>query len=286
MRLRHLTVEYRSHAIGQTKGVHTFADEPSAEPISGPVIARDADGEFVFAQWPVQARTTRAVLAWLAGTLPKVKFSKEARMSGFSPISSTFGWLSPAPIRKQYACTRCGFDRKNVRLASALERLIGELAPVVGSVIPQEYETYDRTVRALVHRDYLLAGTPYTSGVINDKTMLPYHADRSNVKDGISVQVNLRHDATGGALHFPEYGVWLANDDQTVVIFRGGSALHAVTPIHLHSTDAYRYSIVYYAKQGLKRCGPYADEATRAAQHQHSILRKRIDPDSQDESLA
>lgn len=286
MLLKQLLIEAQGHSIPPSTEVRTFADEPGFLPVSGPTIGRLANGDFVFAQWPIISRDALAPAEWLRRELPTIRFGKYKRMSGFAPISTTFGFAPAEPIRKRYACTLCGFDQQHPRVAYALRALLGAVSRTVREQLPDEYAEYEAKVASLIHPDYWLGGTPWTSGVINDKTMLPYHFDRSNVENGLSIQVNLRRNATGGALHFPEYNLWLANDDLTVAVFRGGAVYHAVTPIHLQTTDAHRYSIVFYAKQGLRRCGPFAAEADRAAEYQTRILRKRIDPNESDDSLA
>lgn len=284
--MRNLTLRPTGHHVPGILKARVFPDEPKRDPISGSAVGRTEDGQFVFAQWPIQSRQTRAITAWLAPQFQKHRFASGPRMNGFAPVNEMFGYSAPAAVRARYACALSGFDKKNPKIGAALRKLVAGAVVETRSVIPDEFTEFERRVHSMIHPDYWLGGTPYTSGVINKQSILPYHHDGTNVKDAISIQVNLRRDATGGALHLPEYDEWLANDDDTIVVFRGGSLLHGVTPIHLQTTDAYRYSIVFYAKRSCSRCGPLADEPARAARYQQEVLRRRIDPDEQDESLA
>lgn len=284
--MRLITLERTAHDVAPIMKMRTFPDEPRRTPITGPALGRDADGRFVFAQWSLGSRDSCAAATWLADQFNRLPFRPGTRMNGFAPTSHMFGFSAPAAVRARYACTVSGFDKENPKVARALRLLIASIVPHVREVIPDEFAAFEDIVQDTIHSDYWLGGTPYTSGVINKSSILPYHHDGTNVKDAISVQVNLRRDATGGALHLPEYDEWLANDNMTVVVFRGGSLLHGVTPIHLQSTDAYRYSIVFYAKRSCSRCGPLADEPKRAALYQQQVLRRRIDPDETDDSLA
>lgn len=285
MHLKPYLMTRHEHAIPPSRQTRTFADDPVDTPISGPAVGRDADGTLVFAQWPITDRRTLALAAWLRSELPRTKTAAGFRMSGFELVT-TFGFAPPEPIRRRFACTLCGFDRKYPKVGGALRGIVTDAASSVRHYLPDEYAAHEAAVSSVVHTDYWLGGVPWTSGVINDKTMLPYHTDRANIPNGLSIQINIREDASGGALHFPEWNMWLANESNTVVVFRGGEALHAVTPIRLHSARACRYSIVFYAKQAIGRCGPYADEPARAAHYATHLHRKRIDPDETDDTLA
>jgi hypothetical protein len=275
--MRHLKVERQQHAIPPSTEMRTFADEPAAEPIRGPVIARDDNGSLVFAQFPITNGKANRVLEWLPRAFEQVGFPIMKRMAGFAPQSQTFGSAPPEPMRRRYACTTCGFDRIYPRVSKALQVLLEGVVPDVRQQLPEEVKEHEEKVYGNIHDDWLLAGQAWSSGVINRSTMLPYHTDRTNVSAGLSLQVNLRKNAEGGCLHFPEYGVWILPEDGTVTVFRGGTTFHAVTPIHLQKPDAYRYSIVYYAKSTLHKCGARVDEAKRAAKYQTWILEQRLE---------
>ena len=279
-----MTLTRREHGIPASTKTRTFAEDPTSKPISGEAVAYDEQGNFVLAQWPITDRNTLAITKWLRSALPQTRVARGTRMSGFE-LATTFGFAPPEPMRRRYACTLCGFDKQYPKVGSALRSLVGNIGPEVQQRFPAEYDLFRNDVADRIHTDHWLGGQPWTSGVVNDKTMLPYNFDRANLAHGLSIQVNIREDATGGALHFPEFDVWLANDNNTVVLFRGGDFYHAVSPIRLQSTRACRYSIVFYAKHAIGRCGPYADEPKRAAKYQTHILRKRIDPDETDKSL-
>jgi hypothetical protein len=75
-----------------------------------------------------------------------------------------------------------------------------------------------------------------------------------------------RHGIDGGILYLADYDVYLAVPHGSISIFDGQSVLHGVTPFVVTSHDAWRYTLVAYAKSGMKSCSPDpADEVERAA---------------------
>jgi hypothetical protein len=75
-----------------------------------------------------------------------------------------------------------------------------------------------------------------------------------------------RRGVEGGLLHLADYDVYLAVPHGSISIFDGQSVLHGVTPFRRVSSDAYRYTIVVYAKAGMTSCDPDPlREAERAA---------------------
>jgi hypothetical protein len=103
----------------------------------------------------------------------------------------------------------------------------------------------------------------WTSGVINQASALPYHRDGSNF-DTWSAMPVLRRGMDGGNLHMPEYGITINCRDGWALWFNGYAYVHGVTPMSPRAKDGYRYSIVFYAKRGMKDCHTYAVEIGEA----------------------
>jgi hypothetical protein len=113
-----------------------------------------------------------------------------------------------------------------------------------------------------------MAGTTWTSGVVNQNSQLPYHRDGFNFPTWSAMPV-IRRGVDGGHLHLPEYDLTVACRDGWAVFFCGQQLLHGVTPMRLTKPDGYRFSVVYYALRGMKDCHTYAEE-TRAAQNRRA----------------
>jgi hypothetical protein len=103
----------------------------------------------------------------------------------------------------------------------------------------------------------------WTSGVINQSSALPYHRDGSNF-DTWSAMPVVRRGMDGGNLHMPEYGITINCRDGWALWFNGYAYVHGVTPMSPRAKDGYRYSIVFYAKRGMKDCHTYAVELGEA----------------------
>jgi hypothetical protein len=75
-----------------------------------------------------------------------------------------------------------------------------------------------------------------------------------------------KHGVQGGHLVVPQYGLALEIEDGTISCFDGQIALHGVTPFTRTARDSYRYTIVYYAKQGMWKCLPTDAQEARKGQ--------------------
>jgi hypothetical protein len=103
----------------------------------------------------------------------------------------------------------------------------------------------------------------WTSGVINQSSALPYHRDGSNF-DTWSAMPVVRRGMDGGNLHMPEWDITINCRDGWALWFNGYAHVHGVTPMSSRAKDGYRYSIVFYAKRGMKDCHTYAVEVGEA----------------------
>jgi len=99
--------------------------------------------------------------------------------------------------------------------------------------------------------------------VINQSSALPYHRDGSNF-DTWSAMPVVRRGMDGGHLHMPEYDITINCRDGWALWFNGHAYVHGVTPMKSRAKDGYRYSIVFYAKRGMKDCHTYAVEIGEA----------------------
>lgn len=201
--------------------------------------------------------------------------SGESRLSGIAVSNSTFGYLPPVPLRRRYGCSRCAFDGDYPALLDDLLRL----AAVSDSVLDAHPDP--GSLRSLVDPippAWRLNGTPWTSGVINNNAALPYHRDASNVAGMWSALAVAKRAVSGGWLHLPTYDTYLMLPHGSIALFDGGRVWHGVTPFALARPDGYRYSVVLYARTGMKVCAPDpADEPARAAAKAGAAARVRVE---------
>jgi len=194
------------------------------------------------------------------------RVANEIRMSGIGVEHHTFGYAAPAPLRSRWACTRCRFDRKYPEVTDLIYDFVYQAERLFREYAPDAYRHSAEAVLSTVPEAWRIKGTPWTSGVINNTAALPYHKDSGNIRGSWSAMIAARHGIDGGLLYLADYDVYLAVPHGSISIFDGQSVLHGVTPFIATDRDAWRYTLVCYAKSGMKSCAPTPEqEAERAA---------------------
>jgi hypothetical protein len=142
-------------------------------------------------------------------------------------------------------------------------------------------ETFERHAKAIsgIRSEYLIPGTPFTSGIVNQNNPLGYHYDRGNFEGVMSCMVVFRDLVEGGTLNVPALGAGFSLDDGAFLLFDGQRWLHGVTPIKRLTSKAYRYSVVYYALRAMERCGSAEEELRKARRARVGVERRRRSED-------
>jgi hypothetical protein len=187
------------------------------------------------------------------------------RLSGIGTNNIIFGHTAPDHVKQNYACRLAEVHYDTPTLADAMTSIVAPMWRLFQTYLPDESAHHDYIVRSNIHPDWLLRDTPFTSGICNHTSVLPYHRDAGNLIDTWSMMLSIRKNVGGGHLHIPEYGVVLPISDRSVTIFNGQKYLHGVTPFVRLRKDAYRFTLVIYTKQAMRRCGCASDESRRAA---------------------
>jgi hypothetical protein len=201
-------------------------------------------------------------LRWAVRTIKEFNGVNRAG-SGYRTYSATFGTAPRKPVFQREGCASTAVLE---HYAAACQRQLG--VTVVDELAASADETRD------IGPDWRLEDTIWTSGVINRTVAMPYHTDSSNY-DVWSAMPVVRRGIRGGHLHIPEYGLVIDCRDSWCVSFPGFRLVHGVTPMHkTGTTDAYRYSVVFYALRGMKDCATTAQE-TRYAQHKRTERERR-----------
>jgi hypothetical protein len=144
---------------------------------------------------------------------------------------------------------------------------LNNTAQVLGDYLQEQLpEVFDNDMKILeqiLPEWRMTEDSLWTSGVINQSSALPYHRDGSNF-DTWSAMPVIRRGMDGGDLHMPEWDITINCRDGWALWFNGHAHVHGVTPMKTRSKDGYRYSIVFYAKRGMKDCHTYALEIGEA----------------------
>lgn len=239
------------------------------------IIAYDQDtGELVAAviNLPRNSTTQRA-----RETIKEMAFTKMSRAQIYSSDSTTFGYAPRRPSLQREGCNSTSNRRDNPHIEKALEDLADTCHDILNQFAPDLINN-DRKILEAVKEEWKIGEQKlWTSGVVNDTARLPYHRDNFNFPAYSAMPV-FRYKAKGGYLHIPEYDLTLPCRDNTVAYFKGKELVHGVTPIKRTAEDAFRYSIVYYALQGMKDCLTHAQETqyaqTRRSQRELDMARR------------
>lgn len=223
---------------------------------TAPVVATD-DGTPVYAYLPL------GDVSDLRAAVRRVEIRETYRAaSGRRNASRVFGWAPRKPVQRREACNATSFAKEQPAEQAALDAWAVRCLAVLRSIDPEVAERDEATMREVLP-EWHMAGTPWTSGVVNSNSQLPYHRDGFNFPTWSAMPV-LRRGMDGGHLHIPEYGAVLPCRDGWGVFFCGQELVHGVTPMRRREPDGYRYSVVYYALRGMRSCAEFAEE-TRLA---------------------
>lgn len=226
------------------------------------ILVDEADGAVIGAVTrlpePLRPRLRQVVLGLRYGE------GVARHAAGMTRKGATFGYAPPKVIARQEACRITMTARDNPEAARVLDATAVALTREFDSLFPERAE-HDRAVVDEILPDWRMGDESlWTSGVINQANVLPYHRDGNNL-DTWSAMPVLRKGMAGGLLHVPEYDLVYPCEDGTVTWFYGRGLVHGVTPMMRRHADAYRYSIVFYALRGMEDCATYAEETVRAA---------------------
>jgi hypothetical protein len=228
-----------------------------------------ASGELVL----ITAPYTGDVKAYRAACLA-MPTSTTYRASGIRNDSQVFGYVGRRAVLKREGCRACSAADDAPEAHAVLCEAAAHLAEQFAALHPDQ-AARDRAQAAAVHDDWKLAGSPWTSGVLNKTSALGYHFDRNNFPGSWSAMICLRRGVDGGHLHLPKYDVVIPCLDGQVVYFPGSLLMHGVTPFTVSRIDGYRFTAVYYSVAGMAHCLPAADELG-AAQAARTAREDRI----------
>lgn len=209
------------------------------------------------------ARLRAAVLGLRMETVARMS-GQAGGMMGKAGGGRTFGWSPKRVVNGRESCRATSAARDHPQQHRVLADLAGWLGNHFRELMPAR-AAEDAAVLRQVRSDWLMdEDALWTSGVVNDAALLPYHRDSMNFHTW-SAMPTLRYGTRGGCLHLPEYDIAFPARDGEVTWFCGRDLVHGVTPMAPAREDAYRFSIVYYALAGMKDCASFAEETTQAA---------------------
>lgn len=174
----------------------------------------------------------------------------------------SFGLKQPNPVYS-IAASACVFNNMYPPYYERLTKLGLDLINDYKKYAPEKYEYHRSTLASSVQSDWVIPGTVFTQGIINNSNRLNYHYDRGNFDNFWSCMAVFAEGMSGGELVIPSLGVALRVRDNCYVLFNGQAHIHGVTHIH-KAPGGFRYSIVYYALKKMRGCVSQAEEIEKA----------------------
>jgi len=249
---RVLTKEQADEVVGEK----VEASEPNVNEAG---IYRDAEtGEAILVYAPYPAPVTPLRKAVL-----DTNYSTTLRASGTRNVSRTFGFTNRSAVLQREACTPTSLAWESPEAQITLNETAEVLGDYLRDELPEVFLHDKKELEQVLPEWRMTEDALWTSGVINQSSALPYHRDGSNF-DTWSAMPVVRRGMDGGHLHMPEYDITINCRDGWALWFNGYAYVHGVTPMKPRAKDGYRYSIVFYAKRGMKDCHTYAVEVGEA----------------------
>ena len=195
----------------------------------------------------------------------KIKYSESTRVGGLKTRSACLGSKPRVAIKNDYcskAETASNYPLEHEIFLSCSRTFAHLYKQHFPDIFQNHLDCLNRKGKE-IHKDYIIEGTPFTSGILNRDNALKYHRDGGNIKDTMSCMLVLKRDIVGGYLVLPEYDVAFELGNMTLFFFNGQKIIHGVTPFTKESKQAYRYSAVFYTMEKMWECLPIDKELRR-----------------------
>ncbi|XNL98373.1 oxidoreductase [Arthrobacter phage Bumble] len=217
----------------------------------------------------IVTRLDRPRRAALRASVLSLRYGQNVARQGrnMNVRGATFGFAPKKAMARQEGCRSTATTRDRPDVSAVLDDIAGALGRQFRELYPEQAAADEVTVKSAVLDDWRMhEDSLWTSGVINQSTVLPYHRDGNNF-DTWSAMPTIRYGMDGGRLHIPEYDLVFPCSDGDVTWFFGKGLVHGVTPMVERATrtgESYRYSVVFYSIQGMKNCRTFAEETRNA----------------------
>lgn len=192
----------------------------------------------------------------------KIKYQKTERTAGLKTVSRIFGFAPRVTLRKDF-CSATSLSTEDLEAHDLIVELGQKIAELYLQRAPEMYQKHNDTTKEKMRAEWVIPGTPFTSGIINKNNPLKYHFDTGNFKKVFSCMVAFKHECKGGHLSLPEYDMGIEIADNSILLFDGQEILHGVTPFELTAVDGYRFTAVFYSLRGMWECLTITDEVAR-----------------------
>ncbi len=189
----------------------------------------------------------------LISAFKHIAYIKTARAGGLKSQARVLGFLPRVTIRNDY-CRSADMAAKHPREHGVFCNYARKATQIYREWAPDQYAAQQLLLAQKVKPAWQIPGSAFTSGIVNWDNPLHYHTDTGNFPGTWNAMYATAFDCAGGHLVVPELRLAFSFHKPAFVIFEAQKFLHGVTPLQKRSKLAYRYSVVYYALQGLCSC--------------------------------
>ena len=247
LELREIDTKQLKRFPAQESDTERIADEPGVYLLGGkPAIIYGKLGD----------RYDR--MLWAVKSL---HYQTSTRTNGLKTTSRIFGFRPRIPLRSDF-CSSTSMTHTHPTQHKIICEFGQLLASIYREYAPQTFDSHCEHLKT-VRSEWVIPGSPFTSGIVNQNNQLKYHFDTGNFENVFSCMVVFRKDCEGGFLSMPALNTKFFLGDHTFLLFDGQAILHGVTPMNRMTKTAYRYSVVYYALRSMAQCLPCEEELKR-----------------------
>lgn len=211
----------------------------------------------------------------LLKALLTIKYETNRRLKGLITHSRIFGWRPREKIRNDY-CSSASLAKKYPKEHAEIVNFAHVLTKYYKKFAPGIYDEHNTIATDNILEEWMIKGTPFSSGIVNKNNELHYHYDTGNFKNVYSNMVAFKSNIRGGFLSIPEYAIGLEIATNSVLLFDGQKLLHGVTPIKLLNANSYRYTVVYYTLKSMWNCEPLTKEVARYKKERTELEKRRF----------
>jgi hypothetical protein len=184
------------------------------------------------------------------GPVGSNKWKAEQEASGIKPVqqySTILGSCAPKPhMRLPYPRMAMVHQQQSARtFVKAMLLACNEAEKAIAEICPELYEKQLNIINEKVPPKWRF-GKLFTSSISNFNIAASYHRDAGNLEGCANVIITKRHNARGGNLTVPDYGVTMDSCDNSMLVYPAWRNIHGVTPIRPTEEGGYRNSLIFY----------------------------------------
>lgn len=165
--------------------------------------------------------------------------------------STIIGGVPPNELSRRFypSMSSVHSEPKASRFISAMMGLGNEAWKLIKEKLPEAAKQHEEAIEK-VSADLRLCNA-FTSSISNANISAPYHVDKANLVPTLNAIFFTRHNAHGGYLHVPDYGITVDSAHCAMLVYPAWANVHGVTPIIKETDEGYRNSLIFYSLKRL-----------------------------------